>query len=306
MIAETFRVLILEDEPVVAKITERLLIKKGGGRYTVSHAANLADALALLTEEVFDIVLSDLNLPDSEGLATLARIIERVPELPVVVLTAADADETGIRAMHLGAQDFLVKGEFNGSSLQRSILHSVERHRLQRTIRQLAIVDELTGLYNRRGFNSLQGGVHEKGMATAFGGFLCFFDLDRFKRINDELGHQRGDEALSEFAHVLRSAFRNDTLLARFGGDEFVAFGVEPRPGFAEETLRKLENALTARNARAGVVFHIETSAGLAHFGFERPASLEALIAAADTELYSNKQRRHRLRDSESKLEDSA
>jgi diguanylate cyclase (GGDEF)-like protein len=308
MIAETFKVLLLEDEPVAAKITERMLRRKGAGRYNVLHVASLAAAVAELREGNFDIVLSDLNLPDSEGLETLSCITDKAPELPVVVLTASSDDEIGIRAMQLGAQDFLVKGDFNESALQRSILQSIERHRLQRVVRQLAIIDELTGLYNRRGFNSLQASIHQRGLETAHFGYVCFFDLDRFKQINDELGHQRGDEALVEFATALRNVFRKDTLLARFGGDEFVALGVEPRDGFAAETLQALENVLAARNVSSGIPFRIETSAGLASFGWERPSEMEALLAEADDALYRNKERRRRLRAAadETNLEVSA
>ncbi|MGH8021325.1 MAG: GGDEF domain-containing protein [Opitutaceae bacterium] len=300
--------LLIEDEPVAAKITERMLHRKGGGRYSVTHASTLAAARAELGEGNFDIVLSDLNLPDSEGLETLSCITEIAPELAVVVLTASSDDEIGIRAMQLGAQDFLVKGDFNESALQRSILQSVERHRLQRVVRQLAIIDELTGLYNRRGFNSLQASIVQRAMETSCRGFVCYFDLDRFKQINDELGHQRGDEALAEFAMALKNVFRKDTLLARFGGDEFVALGVEPRECFAAETLQTLESVLIARNSCAGVAFRIETSAGLAQFGRDKPAEMEALLAEADNQLYSNKQRRKRLRavDAEADMEEIA
>ncbi len=296
MIAETFRVLLVEDEPIAAKVTEHMLRKRGGGRFTVTLRGDLASTVEALGAQDFDIILSDLNLPDSAGLDTLARIAGVAPDTPVVVLTASNDDEIGIRAMHLGAQDFLVKGDFNEASLQRSIVLSVERHRLRQTIRRLAVVDELTGLYNRRGFNSLQGELHARGMATAADGFVCFFDLDRFKQVNDVHGHKAGDEALVEFGNALRNVFRKDALLARFGGDEFVALGLEPRKGHVEETLRALENLLVARNARDGAKFRLESSAGCVGFGRDLPGTIDELLSAADNALYENKQRRRRLR----------
>jgi diguanylate cyclase (GGDEF)-like protein len=296
MITETFKVLLLEDDPISAKITTRMLERKGEGRFPVTRRARLDETLQALREGDYDIVLSDLNVPDSEGLKTLAAIAAVAPDVPIVALTATDGDEIGIRAVQLGAQDFLVKGEFNESALLRSLLHSIERHRLQHTIRQLAIVDELTGLYNRRGFNSLAPAVFGRGLETDDQGFICYFDLDRFKQINDELGHQMGDAALEEFSAALRNVFRKDTLIARMGGDEFVAMGVETRVGQVEETINDLVGLLDAHNAQADARFTLETSAGFTRFGRGDGRSLDELLAAADGALYANKQERKRIR----------
>lgn len=300
MITETFKVLLLEDDPISAKITMRMLERKGEGRFPVTRRARLDETLHALREDDFDIVLSDLNVPDSEGLKTLAAIAAVAPDVPIVALTATDGDEIGIRAVQLGAQDFLVKGDFNEAALLRSLLHSIERHRLQRTIRQLAIIDELTGLYNRRGFHSLAPGVFARGLETDDHGFICYFDLDRFKQINDQFGHQMGDDALAEFAAALRNVFRKDTLIARFGGDEFVAMGVETRPNQVEDTINDLTALLAEHNARPGARFALETSAGLARFGRGEQRMLEELLAAADAALYANKQERKAIRAGQS------
>lgn len=290
MITETFRVLLLEDDTISAKITTRMLDRKGEGRFPVTRRARLDETLQALRENDYDIILSDLNVPDSEGLKTLAAIAAVAPDVPIVALTATDGDEIGIRAVQLGAQDFLVKGDFNDSALLRSLQHSIERHRMQRMIRQLAIIDELTTLYNRRGFNSLNQDMLVRGLQTEDQGYICYFDLDRFKQINDELGHQMGDEALTEFAAALRNAFRKDTLIARIGGDEFVAMGVELRPGQVEDTVNELVAQLAERNARPDARFAIETSAGFARYGRGETRTLEELLAAADGALYANKE----------------
>jgi two-component system cell cycle response regulator len=296
MITETFKVLLLEDDTISAKITTRMLVRKGEGRFPVTRRARLDETLQALREDDYDIILSDLNVPDSEGLKTLAAIAAVAPDVPIVALTATDGDEIGIRAVQLGAQDFLVKGDFNEAALLRSLLHSIERHRMQRIIRQLAIIDELTTLYNRRGFNSLNQDMLARGLETEDQGYICYFDLDRFKQINDELGHQMGDEALTEFAAALRNAFRKDTLIARLGGDEFVAMGVELRPGQVEETVNELVARLAERNARPEARFAIETSAGFTRFGRGETRTLEELLAAADGALYANKEQRKQSR----------
>jgi diguanylate cyclase (GGDEF)-like protein len=294
MIVQTFRVLLIEDELVTAKVTERILTRSTGGRFSVTIKATLADALLALTNDDFDITLLDLNLPDSNGLETLTKILETAPEVAAVVLTAADDDELGVRAVQLGAQDFLVKGSFNDTFLQRCILYSIERHRLQRTVRQLAVIDELTGLYNRRGFNSLHVDVLQHVNQGESNGYLVYFDLDWFKQINDKLGHAKGDEALTEFAVNLREIFRKDALLVRMGGDEFLAMGVEARAGQVDDTLQALEVVLSVRNMRDNIDYPLETSRGVATWGRDKPMSIEAILETADTALYQNKQERKR------------
>lgn len=284
---------------VNAKITTRMLKKGVDGKFPVTHKTLLSESLEALRNNVFEVVLLDLNLPDSEGLDTLARVREVSPEIAVVVVTATESEETGMRAVKMGAQDFLVKGAFNEMTLQRTLLYSIERHRMQRTIQKLAIMDELTGLYNRRGFNSLQSDVLGEGLETDMRGYACFFDLDRFKNINDEFGHQAGDEALVEFAAALRSVFRQETLLARMGGDEFVALGVQHHPGQVDQTIEALEDLLAERNKSEDAGFALETSCGVICFGREKKFTIEELLESADNALYQNKQRRRRLRASE-------
>jgi diguanylate cyclase (GGDEF)-like protein len=296
MIYQTIKVLIVEDMLMIAKITEQMLKKAPSNRYEATHKSRLADAILAMKNEDFDIVLLDLNLPDSRELDTLMRVVESAPEVPIIVLTANNSDEMGLRGVQMGAQDFLLKGDFNYLTLDRAIIYAIERHRLQRTIRQLAVLDELTGLYNRRGFNTLNPDVIQRVKTCDQKGYLVFFDLDRFKSINDELGHAKGDEALKEFAANLRSVFRKGTLLTRFGGDEFVAMGIETQPGQVDQALQSLEIVLSVRNARDDAQFAIEASSGTAYFDCNAPASIEELSAQADAALYRNKESRRRAR----------
>lgn len=296
MITPTHRVLLVEDVPVIATITVQMLRQSPGRRYQPVHSTRLDAALALLRKEDFDVVLLDLNLPDSADLNTVSRVVETAPEVPVIVLTASNHERTGLQAVQLGAQDFLIKGEFNATVLDRAIVYAMERHRLQRTIRQMAVIDELTGLYNRRGFNTLYPDVFERARRSEARGYLCFFDLDRFKRINDELGHAKGDEALAEFAAILRGAFRKETLLVRLGGDEFVAMGLEAQPGQTEEALGLLEVMLCARNATDTTGYRLEASSGVAWFDRSGPHEIDLLTATADAALYRQKEARRRAR----------
>ena len=219
--------------------------------------------------------------------------METSRSVPVVVLTGTDDEAIGLRAVQAGAQDYLIKGQCTGQELDRSIVYSIERHRLQFALRQLAVLDELTGLYNRRGFNTLVPELMQKVRGSSASGYLVCFDLDRFKVINDTYGHASGDAALVEFATLLRSAFRKDGLFVRLGGDEFLTMGIEREPGAAPEALAVLARLLEARNAAALTPFRIECSSGLVLFGREEQRSLDELLAEADAVLYRNKEARH-------------
>lgn len=292
MIMQHCRVLLVEDEPVTAKVTRHMLRSIGAGRYAITHATNLEETLSLLNLEDFDVVLADLNLPDSKGLNTPEVIMAADPDVPVIVLTSTESDEIGIKAVQLGAQDYLVKGAFSDSVLNRSILYSMERHRLKRTIRQLAVIDELTGLYNRRGFNSLKGDLLQRSRDEGHQGFICYFDLDHFKSINDQFGHAAGDEALTEFSTILRRVFRKETILVRIGGDEFLAMGIETRPGLLDEYLQLLTALVAECNRSRSAGYQLETSLGIAHFDRDSSFDMDQVLAEADHKLYDDKRKR--------------
>ena len=296
MILPTYKVLLVEDMLMIAKVTEQMLKKALNTKYSVVHTARMAETLEALKVEDFDVILLDLNLPDSRELDTLTRVIRVVPEIPIIVLTATNDDAVGLRAVQMGAQDFLFKGEFNYLTLERAIIYSIERHRLQRTIRQLAVIDELTGLYNRRGFNSLHPDMMQRVRQQGGRGYLCCFDLDKFKQINDELGHQKGDEALKEFAGNLRTVFRKDALIARLGGDEFVVMGVEQQIGQADQSLQALNVLHSVRNATESSNFQLESSVGITYFDANYIGGVDSLLSSADAALYRDKERRRRPR----------
>ena len=193
--------------------------------------------------------------------------------------------------MQKGAQDYLVKGKFDASLLQRTIRFAYERHQLQQTVRRLAVIDELTGLYNRRGFQSLHQDIFQKVDQFASMGFLCYFDLDDFKPINDRFGHQAGDNALVEFAGLLKMNFRKNSQLARLGGDEFVALGVNTENVTMESCVRNLRQALELRN-QDDPPYRLATSIGMTAFRPGQHPMLDQLLEQADKALYIEKQKK--------------
>ena len=134
---QTLRVLLIEDDPGEARLIREMLRRAPDITYDLRHASNLADGVAFLHVVPADIVLLDLSLPDSGGLDTLARLTNMAPGVPVIVQTGLTDDEIGRAALRRGAQDFLIKGRFDGHMLHASIRYAVERSRLFQKVSSL-------------------------------------------------------------------------------------------------------------------------------------------------------------------------
>jgi two-component system sensor histidine kinase UhpB len=144
-------ILLVEDDPLFAHLVRAALEPSpAGSEWRLSHTMTLAQACAVT--ETPDLILLDLTLPDARGLDTLVRLRERFAFVPVVLLTGLEDPEIEERALTSGAQDFLGKDELTPRSLRRVVRYAMERHRAQLDLMRLSTRDELTGLYNRRGF----------------------------------------------------------------------------------------------------------------------------------------------------------
>jgi len=130
------RLLLIEDNPGDARLVCELLTRHAPGEFAVTMVERLADALRRAGTEPFDVALCDLGLPDSSELATLQAMATHSPALPLVVLTGLDEHDIGRKAIELGAQDYLVKGEAGGEVIARTLRHAIERKRLEIQLHQ--------------------------------------------------------------------------------------------------------------------------------------------------------------------------
>ncbi|MFM0324790.1 GGDEF domain-containing protein [Caballeronia glebae] len=154
---------------------------------------------------------------------------------------------------------------------------------------ELATVDELTLIANRRGFEALA--QHALNVCTRLGrdASLLFFDLDDFKRINDTFGHAEGDRALVTFAAALRESLRDSDVIGRLGGDEFVALLTDAREDETRHALERLRAALAASNAVSARRYRIRFSVGQTQFDVGEHTSVIDLLAASDSKMYAHK-----------------
>ncbi|MGE5517392.1 MAG: response regulator [Bacteroidota bacterium] len=134
--SDTIRVLLLEDDPADARLVERMLRRITAPTFAVEIAGRLHQATQRLAQGDIDVVLADLSLPDSAGLATLTALTAAAPDLPVVVLTGNDDDSQAIEALKHGAQDYLVKGSGDGMMLARVVRYAIERKATERALKE--------------------------------------------------------------------------------------------------------------------------------------------------------------------------
>lgn len=253
--------------------------------------SRLQDAIAQLRVGEFDIVLLDLMLPDSKGLDTFTRLHQYFPEIPIVVTTALNDAELGIRAVEQGAQDYLIKGEINNKILSRAILFALVRHEKGENLRKMALVDELSQLYNRRGFMSVYQQYIKIARRDHMDLVLFMVDVDGLKNINDRQGHLEGDRAIADTARILEETFRASDLIGRIGGDEFVILAVQASDKHAVGIKERLQTNLNRYN-QTNSNFTLSLSVGMTTFDPQLEISLEDLLAQADQDLYNQKHKK--------------
>jgi two-component system cell cycle response regulator len=284
-------ILLIEDSPVEVALIKAMLSKAGQGQssspeWELSYAVDLSTGLAMLHGH--HLILLDLSLSDSNGLDTLVRVRNSELDLPVIVLTGHDDEALALEAMQLGAQDYLVKGRFDSQVLSRSIRYALKRHNI---LRQLALVDELTGLYNRRGLTTL-GEQYVKLAQRRKQPFLVFYaDMDGLKNINDRCGHQKGSQAIRAVAEILRATFRASDIIARLGGDEFAVIASDAEPSGVDALIERLNRGIVAKNAEHPSDYQLSLSIGYAA-SLNGEALLATLLDAADDAMYEEKRRR--------------
>jgi len=172
-----------------------------------------------------------------------------------------------------------------------AVWSAVKQALLDRELRYLALTDDLTCLYNRRGFFAAATQQLKLARRNTQSMLLLFCDLDNFKRINDCYGHREGDLALVRTADALGEVFRDSDIVARLGGDEFAVLALEASKESQEAILRRLEESLKKLNA-SEPRYELSLSVGVARFDPQRAVSLGELMAQADRAMYERKRSR--------------
>ena len=265
-----------------------LLDAENSRQFHIAHVPQLDLAAERLSDEPADILLLDVSVQHPERRAFVQSARASAPDTPLVVLSEDDDQTLALESLQLGAQDFVTRDRMRPEELVRAMRFAIERHKLQKNLQNLTLIDDLTGLYNRRGFMALAEQhlriIQRKGAAL-----LIYVDLDDLKIINDSCGHPEGNRALIVAANVLRACFRQSDILARLGGDEFCVLMTDAAQDSAAQVRKRLQERLDFVNALSSWGFRLSLSVGFAEVPAVQQPSLEQLLRTADLEMYREK-----------------
>ncbi|MDQ6946273.1 MAG: diguanylate cyclase [Actinomycetota bacterium] len=282
----TLRVLLLENNAADANLLRATLGAVSELGFDVECVDQLRPGLDRLAKGGIDVAVVNLSLPDSRGMDTFRAVREEAPDIPLLILTSYEDQHLAVTATSEGAHDYLLKNELWPGTLAHALRQAVGRQQQVTDLRHLALVDELTGLHNRRGFLGLGDQLIKVADRNAMGVSLVYCDLDGLKAINDEHGHHRGDEALMSVAEALHRTFRASDVVARVGGDEFCALLVADGSSGDIPLARLLAEPMVTGEAGGE---RVSLAVGVAYRGPGSDMSLEELMKRADAAMYANK-----------------
>jgi diguanylate cyclase (GGDEF)-like protein len=289
MKSDQIKVLLIEDNSDDVRLIQRLLAQVNLDGFKLTHANGVDKAVRELQRKAYDVVLTDIAMTDSDALETIRRIQSVRKDIPIVILTSHDDESTAIEIMQEGAQDYLIKGQGDGHLIARALRHAIERKHAELRLMHVTHYDSLTGLANRALFqnrldHALAVAKRRKHLAA-----LLVLDLDRFKGINDTLGHHAGDQLLVLVAERLRGCVRESDTVARLGGDEFTVILNDVTS--AEEVAvvaRKVLAALAVSFLLEGHEVYVTPSIGITLYPHDGVTST-GLLKNADAAMYQAK-----------------
>jgi diguanylate cyclase (GGDEF)-like protein len=296
------RILVVDDVPDNVEILDARLSSRG---YAVVTASTGEEALERVKEEPPHLILLDVMMPGLDGHQVARRIKddEKLPFIPIILVTALNEAEDVVQGLESGADDYISK-PYNFRELEARVramlrikflqdeldLKNRELELANRRLKKLSITDGLTELFNHRHVHQLLHDEFERSLRTGDPVAVAMMDLDRFKNINDTYGHPTGDVILYETARIIKETAREIDMPGRYGGEEFIAIlpGTEEEAAahFAERVRQAVENHVFRDGATE---VRMTVSCGVASFPAEGVDAPEALLKSADEALYQAK-----------------
>jgi diguanylate cyclase (GGDEF)-like protein len=299
------KILIVDDTLANIEILHQILQKE----YDTFFAKNGPDGVRIVKQEMPDLILLDIMMPDMDGyeVCALLKGDPQTAQIPVIFITAMGSEKDEAKGLNCGAIDYITKPISppivrarvkNHLELKRShdLLAelSVELGQKNRELEVLAREDGLTGLANRRHFNEVLDAEIKRAFRTRQYLSLILCDVDYFKKYNDHYGHLAGDKCLQVIGEIMRSTFkRAGDLPARYGGEEFAAILPDTSPESAAQLGERLRQELIARqlpHVIDGVHGQVTLSVGVVGLLATRERNAEWVIQEADQALYRSKE----------------
>ena len=282
------KILIVEDEPVSRQVLQHLLKP-----LSTLVAKNGIEALEVIDRENIDLILLDIHMPLMGGFEVIERLKnnDKTKDIPIIVITVNHSTEDEIRALDLGAVDFITK-PFNSVILQKRVRNQLALKLKSDLLEKHASLDGLTNLLNRRMFDSDLETKWAEGRRLGVNVGLIIFDIDHFKQFNDNYGHSAGDEALVRVSRALMGALQRQTdRVYRYGGEEFTLIQFDTDIDQLKQTAELLRQCIYSLDILHELSSHrkVSISIGVALAESEGEHSELLLLQTADKELYKAK-----------------
>ena len=292
---QPFPVLVVDDSPVARKLVEHALAPE---EYAILPAQTGQEAIELFAKYRPGLVITDWLMPDLSGIELCQRIRSDFQGsfTYIIILTGVSEKSKIVKGLQAGADEYLTKPFHADELLARAEVgrRIIGLHReveaKNRLLEQLALTDELTQLPNRRALE--QWGIRQLSSAVRhnFPFWIVMADIDQFKLVNDNYGHEAGDTLLKKFSEILRANTRQSDLCGRLGGDEFVMIVSHAARHGIEVLVQRIRGQIEAqRFSFTGDAHAVTASFGIAGFEHGRLQKFERLMVQADAALYAAK-----------------
>lgn len=286
------RLLLVDDQPVNIQTLHQVFVSD----CQVLMATSGAQALVQCRERLPDLILLDVEMPGMDGFELCARLKADAlfSAMPIIFVTAHDRPEDETRALEAGAADFITK-PFNPAVVRARVRAQLTLKRQADLLREMAFIDGLTGVHNRRHFDDRLAAEAQRARRSGGSLALLMADVDFFKRYNDCYGHLAGDDCLRRVASALKSCLRRPSdVLSRYGGEEFACILPDTDLAGALLVANHMEQAVRAfqlPHAHSDVGPLVTLSLGVAVVVVPLDGECEAaqLIGLADEQLYRAK-----------------
>ncbi len=290
------KLLLIDDDYVDRKAIIRVLDTHDHG-FEIDEAESTSQALVFCDMENYDCILLELRLGETDTLGFLPRLKEAAYDgrMAIVLVTGMGNEYLAAQAFKAGVHDYLVKSNLQAEILLGAVNHAIHSVTLERQherqkaeLEYIDLHDHLTGLANRKLFLDRLDHAIERGKRAQLPFSLCSMDLDRFKQVNNTLGHEVGDMVLIEVARRLKQTLRSSDSIARFGGDEFAALLEVPNLEGTVMVAEKMIEAISKPIQVDNLPISIGLSIGISSFP-DCGVAAKDLLKRADAAMFEAK-----------------